>query len=143
VISAGGNDLATLIPNPSCVQNPVPDDCPLDRTLFEISRTLSYVIEDLRAMYEEPRIVLVAYPNFFSGTGHEFEGPASRVLPRLANVLGGVANSYPNWDIVDATPSFDGRGSELTHLMDEPADPHPNDAGHAVIAESVIEASQN
>ena len=135
--------MATLIPNAACVQDPLPDDCPLDNTLFEISRTLSYVIEDLRAMYEEPRIVLLAYPNFFSGTGHEFEAPASRVLPRFADVMGGVASSYPNWDIVEATPSFDGRGPELTHLLDEPADPHPNDDGHAVIARSVIDAWKN
>ena len=34
---------------------------------------------------------------------------------------------------------FDGRGGELTHVLDTPFDPHPNDAGYRVIADAFID----
>jgi lysophospholipase L1-like esterase len=140
VISAGGNDLAALIPNAACVEDPLPASCPLDDTLYNLALGLGFVLDDLEVQFPEARIVLLAYPNFFSGTGHPFDAPASRVLPRLAQVVRGVDASYEAREISVAEPSFEGRGGELTHVLDEQFDPHPNDGGHRVIADSVLEA---
>jgi hypothetical protein len=83
-------------------------------------------------------IVLLGYPNFFSGTGHAWEAPAGRVLPQLVDSLQMVASEHDRVEV--ALPSFDGRGGELTHVNDEDFDPHPNDAGHRVIADAMLAA---
>jgi lysophospholipase L1-like esterase len=139
-VSAGGNDLAGLIPNTSCQEDPLPSTCPLNDTLFAVAQQLGFLVDELRAAYPEVPIVLLAYPNFFSNTGHPFEAPAARVLPQLERVVGGVVNSHLAGNIAVATPSFDGQGDTLTHVLDDPSDPHPNDAGHEVIAAAVLEA---
>ena len=137
-VSAGGNDLAALIPNAACVEEPLPAACPLDETLFGIEERLLRIIDDIRDFDGDVPIVLIAYPNFFSGTGHAFEAPAERVLRRFAEMLRDVSSTQRN--VAVAEPSFEGRGGELTHVLDEPSDPHPNDAGQQVIAEAVLVA---
>jgi len=137
-VSAGGNDMAGLIPNQACVEDPLPAACPLEDTLAGIEERLLRIVDDIRDIDGDAPIVLVAYPNFFSGTGHPWEAPAARVLPRFAEVLRRVAATYGN--VVVAAPSFEGRGGELTGVLAEPFDPHPNDAGHRVIAEAVVAA---
>ena len=42
--------------------------------------------------------------------------------------------------VVDLAPLFAGQGSKLTHILDNPPDIHPTDAGHAVIAEALVRA---
>jgi hypothetical protein len=49
-----------------------------------------------------------------------------------------VASKYER--VAVAEPSFDGRGGDLTHVLDAQFDPHPNDAGHRVIAEALLDA---
>jgi lysophospholipase L1-like esterase len=142
-VSAGGNDLAALIPNSACVEDPVPSSCPLNDTLFNVAAGLGFIVDELRLMFPETPIVLLAYPNFFSNTGHPYEAPATRVLPDFARVVQGVAASHLRGNIAVAAPSFDGDGGALTHLLDEPSDPHPNDAGHEAIADAVLEAAQS
>ena len=137
-LSAGGNDLAALIPNASCVEDPLPATCPLEATLDELAVRLEAILTSLRAAYPDAPIVLLSYPNFFSGTGHVFEAPAGRVLPRLGQRLGEIAARYDR--VAVALPSFDGRGGKLTHVLDAVFDPHPNDAGHRIIADAVLEA---
>lgn len=137
-ISAGGNDLAALIPNASCVEDPLPDSCPLDAALDDVSARFAEILLALRTSYPATPIVLLAYPNFFSGTGHAFEAPAARVLPRLGDRLRELAANHSG--VTVASPSFDRQGGELTHVLDEQFDPHPNDAGHQVIAAAVLDA---
>src|SRR5437764_128692 len=48
-VSAGGNDLAALIPNASCVQDPLPASCPLDETLRTVAANLDIILSRLRA----------------------------------------------------------------------------------------------
>lgn len=138
-ISAGGNDLAALIPNASCVEDPLPQSCPLEATLGEVATRLDAILSSLRSAYPDAAIVLLAYPNFFSGTGHAFDAPAERVLPRLGERMREVAGRHDRVGV--AAPAFDGRGGELTHVLDAVFDPHPNDAGHRIIADAVIEAA--
>ena len=138
-ISAGGNDLAALIPNPACVQDPLPTSCPLDETLQKVAASLDTILSRLRAVNKTAPIVLLVYPNLFSGTGHPFEAPAGRVLPRLDDVIRSVASKYQHTAVADPSAAFDGRGGELTHVLDTPFDPHPNDAGYRVIADAFID----
>ncbi|HXK34123.1 MAG TPA: SGNH/GDSL hydrolase family protein [Dehalococcoidia bacterium] len=140
-VSAGGNDLAALIPNATCTQDPLPDTCPLEDALARVEERLLRIVRDLRAAHPDAAIVLLAYPNFFSNTGHDFEAPAARVLPRFAETVRAVAAaSGPRVAVADASRLFDGRGDELTHVLDEVFDPHPNDAGHEALAGVVAEA---
>ncbi|MBF6599695.1 MAG: SGNH/GDSL hydrolase family protein [Dehalococcoidia bacterium] len=132
---AGGNDLAALVPNSACVEDPLPSSCPLDATLAGVESRLGRVLAQLRAADARVPVVLLAYPNFFSGTGHPFEAPASRVLPRLDDLIRRVAARYPRTAVADAAPSFQGKGATLTHVLDPKFDPHPTDAGHRLIAD--------
>ena len=137
-ISVGGNDLAGLIPNATCQEDPLPAACPLEETLSGVVDRYRTILTFVREAYPETDIVVLAYPNFFSGTGHVFEAPASRVLPRLGETLREVASEYERVGV--AAPSFEGRGGELTHVLDAAFDPHPNDAGHRVIADAILVA---
>lgn len=137
---AGGNDLAALVPNSACVKDPLPPSCPLDATLAGVESRLDRVLAQLRAADARVPVVLLAYPNFFSGTGHPFEAPAGRVLQRLDDLIRRVAARYPRTAVADAAPPFQGNGAALTHVLDPQFDPHPTDAGHRVIA-SVFEAA--
>jgi lysophospholipase L1-like esterase len=137
-LSAGGNDLAGLIPNATCQEDPLPPTCPLDETLSAVANRYRTILTFVRNAYPAADIVVLAYPNFFSGTGHVFEPPAARVLPRLGETLREVASEYERVGV--AAPSFEGRGGDLTHVLDARFDPHPNDAGHRVIAEAIVAA---
>ncbi len=137
-ISAGGNDLAALIPNAACTEDPPPEACPLDETLDGVIERIDEVLRLLRDADPSVPIVLLGYPNFFSGTRHAWEAPAGRVLPALVERLQAAAAKYDR--IAVATPSFDGRGDALTHVNDAEFDPHPNDAGHRVIADAILAA---
>jgi lysophospholipase L1-like esterase len=139
-IAVGGNDLAALIPNSTCQQDPLPASCPLDDELKKVEANLDTIMKRLRASYASTPIVLLLYPNFFSGTGHAFEAPASRVLPRLDEVIARVAAKYQHTAVAMGAPAFEGRGRELTHVMDPGFDPHPNDAGHRALADAFVAA---
>jgi lysophospholipase L1-like esterase len=139
-VSAGGNDLAGLIPNTSCQVDPLPASCPLDDELATVETNLDAIMKRLRAIDGRVPIVLLLYPNFFWGTGHAFEAPAARVLPRLDEVIARVAAKYPHTAVALGAPPFEGRGGELTHTLDTQFDPHPNDAGHRALAAAFEEA---
>jgi lysophospholipase L1-like esterase len=139
-ISAGGNDFAGLIPNASCVEDPPPQSCPLDETLAGVEQRIDEILSLLREADARVPIVLLGYPNFFAGTNHAWDAPAGRVLPRLSEALRAVAATYER--VAVASPSFDQQSADmpLTHVLDQPFDPHPNDAGHQLIANAMLEA---
>jgi lysophospholipase L1-like esterase len=138
-VSAGGNDLAALIPNAACTEDPLPAACPLDESLASVEANLRAIVLAMRAADADVPIVLLAYPNFFSGSGHAFDAPAGRVLPRLAEVIRRVAASAERVYVAEPAADFERRGGELTHILDARPDPHPNDAGHRVIADAFEE----
>jgi lysophospholipase L1-like esterase len=139
-ISIGGNDLGALIPNTTCQQEPLPASCPLDDALAGVTRNLDEIMRQLRAKHGSTPIVLLLYPNFFSGTGHAFEAPAARVLPRLDEAISGVAARYKHTAVAPTAAVFEGEGPRLTHVLDARFDPHPNDAGHRLIADAFVAA---
>lgn len=140
VISAGGNDLAGLIPNAACTQDPLPPACPLEDALAAVERNMASIIDALRDERPQVPIALLAYPNFFSGTGHAFEAPAGRVLPQFGAMLEDLASRYDRVVVAKPGPKFESRGQDLTGVLDPKFDPHPNDAGHRVIADAFDEA---
>src|SRR3990172_1904570 len=83
-----------LPPTPACQEAPRPAPCPLDAALDGVSQRLDTILADLRRSYPDTDIVLLAYPNFFSGTGHVFEAPAARVLPRLGDTVRAIASRH-------------------------------------------------
>ena len=87
----------------------MPASCPLDDALRKVEAQYDAILQRLRAAHPDTPIALLAYPNFFSGTGHVFEAPASRVLPRLDDVIRAVAANYPHTVVADAAPAFEGR----------------------------------
>ncbi|HYM16412.1 MAG TPA: GDSL-type esterase/lipase family protein [Dehalococcoidia bacterium] len=139
-ISVGGNDLAALIPNAACTLDPLPPACPLDAALAQVGRNLDQIMKTLRGAFPTTPIVVLLYPNFFSGTGVPFEAPAQRVLPRLDDVLARTAARYQHTGAALTAAAFEGRGATLTHVLDPHSDPHPNDAGHRLIADAFIAA---
>jgi lysophospholipase L1-like esterase len=139
-ISVGGNDLAALIPNPACVQDPLPAACPLDSALADVQANFDQILKTLRDAYPDAPIAVLLYPNFFSGTGSPLEAPAARVLPRLDQALSDVAAKYDHTAVAITAPDFEGQGRTLTHLLDPTPDPHPTDAGHRLIATAFIAA---
>lgn len=139
-ISAGGNDLAGLIPNATCVEEPLPASCPFEDVLAGVRERLDAMLRYIRDANQRVPVVILAYPNFFSGTGHAWEAPAGRVLPMLNEVIREVAARYERVAVAEAAPAFEGNGDELTHVLDARFDPHPNDAGHRAIADAFEEA---
>jgi hypothetical protein len=69
-----------------------------------------------------------------------WEAPAAAVLEELTAAIEGVALKYEH--VAVAAPSFAGQSASapLTHVLDETFDPHPNDAGHRIIADAIMEA---
>ncbi len=137
-ITIGGNDLNEYGAFPACVDDPADLDCPLEEGLLEVEQRLSLILRELREAGPEAAIVIQAYPNLFSGTGHQFERQADTAFDLLNGVITGVARRH---DVLVADPrsAFRGRGVDLTHLLDPSPDAHPNDPGYRAIADAFLE----
>jgi lysophospholipase L1-like esterase len=137
-ITAGGLDLEQYTTDPACLRDPSRPQCPLEEGLLFVEQRLVLILGDLRAAAPDAAIAVLAYPNFFSGTGHQFDTPAEIALDLLDGTIASVAARY---DVLVADPraAFVGKGGELTHLLDPTPDPHPNDAGHRAIADAFLE----
>ncbi len=137
-VTIGGNDLYQYSASAACVADPGDPACPLEDGLLDVERRLDRILGDLRAAGPEAAIVIQAYPNLFSGTGHEFERSADKAFGLLNGVIGSVAARH---DVLVADPraAFEGKGNDLTHILDPTPDFHPNDAGHRAIAGAYLE----
>jgi lysophospholipase L1-like esterase len=153
----GGND----VPFDYCLPEAESPECQaaFGDAMRQLSRNLSVILQRLsQALASDPgveRIFVQSYYQPFSGTGVPFEASfdalwlgqdgvvncaANAGRPQnvgLNDVIACTAKRY-GATIVDLYPPFVGRGLELTHIAD--FDVHPNDAGHMVIAEALIDA---
>ncbi len=145
-ITIGGNDLFQYSSEPICIEFPSDPACPLEDGLLEVEQRLDRILGELRAAGPEAIIVIQVYPNLFSGTGDRqfggvmvFEQAAQTAFDLLNGVIIAVAQRN---DVLVADPraAFDGRGGELSHLLDSEPDAHPNDAGYRVIADAFLDA---
>jgi lysophospholipase L1-like esterase len=137
-ISIGGNDLNQYAAHAACVQDPTDPECPLVAGLQEVEARLDQIVAALREAGPETALVVVVYPNLFSGTGHPLEGVATQAFDLLDEVIVRVAQRYDAL-IADPRATFEGRADDLTHLLDPSPDFHPNDAGYRLIAQAILD----
>lgn len=138
-LTISGNDLQQYAAHPACLQDPTEPTCPLENGLLQVEQRLSFILQELREGGPKAAIVIQAYPNLFSGTGHQFERAADIAFDLLNGVIVPVAERH---DVLVADPrrAFFLNGSILTHLQDRTPDAHPNDAGYRAIADAFLEA---
>jgi lysophospholipase L1-like esterase len=137
-ITIAGNDMNQYGADADCLPDPSNPACPLEDGLLEVEQRLSLILQELREAGPKTAIVVQAYPNLFSGTGHQFERPADIAFDLLNGVIIPVAQRH---DVLVADPrrAFLLSGPEFTHLLDPEPDAHPNDAGYRRIAEAFLD----
>jgi lysophospholipase L1-like esterase len=96
------------------------------------------MLQELREAGPEATIVIQAYPNLFSGTGHQLERSAEIAFDLLNGVITGVARRRGVL-VADPRPAFFLNGEKLTRLLEPTPDAHPNDAGYRAIADAFLE----
>lgn len=139
-LTLAGNDLYAELVHPDCATDPASPACPLEEALDAIEANLDTIMSDLRAAAgPDVPIIVTTYPNFFSAPGHPLEEPAAFALGRLNEVIRECAGRHGAL-VAELETAFDGWANELTHVMETPMDPHPNDAGHRLIADAIVEA---
>ena len=132
------NDLGVYFVDGACLPDPSVPACPLEDGLLGVEQRLDRILGDLREAGPGATIVILAYPNFYSGTGHQLERPTEIAYDLLNGVMSTVAKRH-NVLVADPRAAFQDRGNELTHLLSAEPDFHPNDAGHEVIADAFLE----
>jgi lysophospholipase L1-like esterase len=139
-VTIGGNDLLDLADADSPCLNELNTEPCLDEvgdTLADLQSNLRDVLESIRNASPEAIIVVVDLYNPFSGTGDIRELIADAGVQRINGVIAATA-SDPDLRATLATvfQSFQGRGNQW--IASDGI--HPNDNGHAVIAEIVLAA---
>lgn len=139
-IDIGGNDLLALASLDSpCLRNLQTEPCQaeLGETLSALQSNLSEVLTSLREAEPDASIVVVDLYNPFSGTGDIRELIADAGVQRINGVIGATASDPDlNVELASVFQHFQGRGNQW--ISDDRI--HPNDDGHAVIAEVVLAA---
>jgi acyl-CoA thioesterase I len=139
-IDIGGNDLLALVaPGSPCLQSASVEPCraAFGEVLSAIQTNLNETIRRLRLAAPEAIIVVVDLYNPFSGTGDLREPIADLGVGQANGVIGAVvANTELQAKAASVFQLFSGRGGQWI----APDGIHPNDNGHAVIAEAVIAA---
>jgi lysophospholipase L1-like esterase len=137
-LTLAGNDLYAQLTHPDCTTDPASPACPLEEALDGIETNIDTILGDLRAAAgPDVPIIVTTYPNFFSAPEHPLEEPAAYALGRLNEVIRSCAGRHDAL-VAELETAFDGWANELTHVMETPMDPHPNDAGHRLIADAVV-----
>src|SRR3989442_6531569 len=139
-IDIGGNDLLALVaPGSPCLQSASVEPCraAFGEVLSAIQTNLTETIRRLRLAAPEAIIVVVDLYNPFSGTGALREPIAELGVGQANGVIGAVvAKAELQAREASVFQLFSGRGRQGI----APVGIHPNDNGHAVIAEAVIAA---
>jgi acyl-CoA thioesterase I len=139
-IDIGGNDLLALVaPGSTCLQSASVEPCraAFGDVLQAIQTNLTETIRRLRQAAPEAVMVVVDLYNPFSGTGDLREPIAELGVGQANGVVGAVvANAELRARAASVFQLFSGRGSQWI----APDGIHPNDSGHAVIAEAVLAA---
>jgi len=142
-VDIGGNDLLTLVaPDSPCLESASVEPCraAFGEVLSAIQTNLTETLRRLRQAAPEATIVVVDLYNPYSGTGDLREPIAEIGVGQANGVIGAVT---ADGDLRVKTASifqlFSGRGGQWI----APDGIHPNDNGHAVIAEAVLAAIDN
>src|SRR2546425_2665486 len=139
-IDIGGNDLLALVaPGSPCLQSASVEPCraAFGDVLKAIQSNLTEAVRRLRLAAPEAVVVVVDLYNPFSGTGDLREPIAELGVGQANGVIGAVvAKAELQAREASVFQLFSGRGGQWI----APDGIHPNDNGHAVIAEAVIAA---
>ena len=139
-VDIGGNDLLALVaPGSPCLQSASVEPCraAFGDVLSAIETNLTEAIRRLRQAAPEAVIVVVDLYNPFSGTGDLREPIAELGVGQANGVIGAViANAALQARAASVFQLFSGRGGQWIAADGI----HPNDNGHAVIAEAVLAA---
>jgi acyl-CoA thioesterase-1 len=142
-VNIGGNNLQALVtPDSDCLDDPQSTECEhgLQDMLDGLGDDLTEVLHRLREAAPEADIIVLDLYSPFSGRG----GPAelvSNLIVRQINAVTERVASDPELrvEFVSVYSLFQGRASQL--VADDNI--HPNDDGHAVIAEVVLAAIED
>jgi lysophospholipase L1-like esterase len=159
-LDIGGNDLLFLISGPPCQSDPGGALCQalVAEQLRKFAINYAVILEALSSALErdpgKETLFVMTYYNPYGGTGHPYEPFADGVLlgsdlaidcsapagdPRAGlNDLIACIGAASGAVVADVYPAFGDRALELTHIAR--GDVHPNDAGHALIAQTFIAA---
>lgn len=139
-VDVGGNDLLALVaPDSPCLESASVEPCrsAFGEVLSAIQSNLGETLRRLREAAPEAIVVVIDLFNPYSGTGDPREPIAEIGVGQANGVIGAVA-ADPELGVKTASVFglFSGRGGQWI----APDGIHPNDAGHAVIAEAVLAA---
>ena len=154
-IDIGGNDILRLLkPEQPCAGEKIETDgC--QAALREALETMAgpNLPAILDALVESAQagtqILVLTYPNPYS-VGQQ-SPTERRVDQAMADLNAIIANAVRDLapkaaarsvtlTLVDIAPIFAGKGGQLTHILAAKPDIHPNNAGHAAIAEAIARA---
>lgn len=137
-IDIGGNDLLTLAgPGSTCLTAPAEEPClrRLGDLLRDLQSNLRSVLEALREEAPEAAIYAIDLYNPYSGTGTAIEAIADIGIQQLNGVIRAVASdSELGVRLASVFQLFQGRAGQWI----APDGIHPNNTGHAVMAEVLM-----
>jgi len=139
-VDIGGNDLLSLVaPNSPCLESASVEPCraAFGEVLSAIQANLGDTLLRLREAAPDAIIVAVDLYNPYSGTG-DLREPIAEIGVGQANGVIGAVTADPDLRVKTASvfQLFSGRGLQWV----APDGIHPNDNGHAVIAEALLAA---
>jgi lysophospholipase L1-like esterase len=142
-IDVGGNDLLSLVtPGSPCLESASVEPCraAFGEVLSAIQTNLSDTLLRLRSAAPEAIIVAVDLYNPYSGSG-DIREPIAEIGVGQANGVIGAVTANPDLRVKTASvfQLFSGRALQWV----APDGIHPNDNGHAVIAEALLAAIDN
>lgn len=137
-VTIGGNDLFVFAGQAACQPDPTAPGCHVEDALLAVERRLDRILADLREAGPDAVLVILAYPNLFSGSGHPFERPAEAAFDLLDGVITSVARRYDVL-VADARPAFVDKGNDYTHILERTPDFHPNDEGYRALADVFLQ----
>jgi acyl-CoA thioesterase-1 len=142
-IDIGGNDLLSLVsPGSPCLESASVEPCraAFGEVLSAIQTNLTDILQRLRNAAPEAIIVAVDLYNPYSGTG-DIREPIADIGIGQANGVIAAVTANPDLRVQTASvfQLFSGRGLQWV----APDGIHPNDNGHAVIAEALLAAIDN
>lgn len=137
-VDIGGNDLLTLVaPDSPCLESSSVEPCrsAFGEVLSAIQTNLTEALRRLREVAPNAIIVVIDLYNPYSGTG-DLREPIAEIGVGQANGVIGAVTADPELRVKSASifQLFSGRGGQWI----APDGIHPNDNGHAVIAEVVL-----
>ncbi len=142
-ISAATTSALTRSDSP-CLVSVVSPDCQaaVTQVIGAFSANFPVILQRIReAAGPDAIIVAMAFYNPFSGTGQAVDAPGDIVAAQMTAQAKTVATAAPvNAVWVDLAAVFQGKAPTLTHIMEDPPNIHPNDAGYAAIAAAMTAA---